>query len=275
MSKLISPSDWNSEYVEKLWNWVSANPHMQETYFTYQVGRGIVNFLKFTGKLTGKVLDFGSGTGNLIQHLITENVECYATDSSAESIRIVNEKFSKSPNWKAATIVTDIVTDFPDDYFDVITCVETLEHLPDALVDKLIAELKRIVKSTGIILITTPYKENLASDHIYCPFCDSEFHRWQHYRSIDENFMRELMLRNNLNTVFCRNTDFNIFQQNETLPLIKDLTINILMDWMRTKKNNFAEKFKPRPFPTNRNLYYKLIKSRNGRHLVTVVSKQI
>lgn len=34
-----------------------------------------------------------------------------------------------------------------------------------------------------MLIVTTPNGEDLSASQIYCPNCDSKFHRWQHVRS--------------------------------------------------------------------------------------------
>ena len=118
--------DWTPEYVQRLWNWVSSTPHMQDTYFTFQVGEGIVNFLEESGCLKGKVLDYGCGAGFLIDHLLKKKLEVFATDFSQESVALVNSKFAHSPYWKHAKIIDGTTIPYSNDYFDVITCTEIL-----------------------------------------------------------------------------------------------------------------------------------------------------
>ena len=47
--------------------------------------------------------------------------------------------------------------DFPDDSFDVVTCQEVLEHLPEEIFTRAIEELRRVCR--GQLIITVPYRE--------------------------------------------------------------------------------------------------------------------
>ena len=46
---------------------------------------------------------------------------------------------------------------FPDGHFDVVTCMEVLEHLPDDAYEAGIAELRRVCR--GQLLMSVPYEE--------------------------------------------------------------------------------------------------------------------
>jgi hypothetical protein len=47
--------------------------------------------------------------------------------------------------------------DFPDDSFDVVTCQEVLEHLPEEIFSRAIEELRRVCR--GQLIITVPCRE--------------------------------------------------------------------------------------------------------------------
>jgi hypothetical protein len=46
---------------------------------------------------------------------------------------------------------------FDDDSFDVVSCMEVLEHLPDEIYEQGLAELRRVCR--GQLLMTVPYRE--------------------------------------------------------------------------------------------------------------------
>ena len=67
--------------------------------------------------------------------------------------------------------------DFPDRHFDVVCCLEVLEHLAETDLDKAIAELRRVCGST--LLVSVPFRE---------PAPLSKFHRIR----FDEDRLRRL-----------------------------------------------------------------------------------
>jgi hypothetical protein len=46
---------------------------------------------------------------------------------------------------------------FPDDHFDVVTCMEVLEHVPDEIFEDGLRELRRVCR--GQLLTTVPFEE--------------------------------------------------------------------------------------------------------------------
>jgi ubiquinone/menaquinone biosynthesis C-methylase UbiE len=47
---------------------------------------------------------------------------------------------------------------FPDNYFNIVTLFDVIEHLPKGMEDKAITEVVRVLKHKGQILLTTPNK---------------------------------------------------------------------------------------------------------------------
>lgn len=101
----------------------------------------------------GDSLDIGPGAGQF--------VNCLALSGQFRSVTAL-DKF-----WHRKYIeITDGITrvdgnvaaiDFPDDSFDVVTCQEVLEHLPEKIFTRAIEELRRVCR--GQLIITVPYRE--------------------------------------------------------------------------------------------------------------------
>lgn len=45
---------------------------------------------------------------------------------------------------------------FPDEYFDVIVSIETLEHLPEMGIHQFLSEVTRTLRRNGVFILTTP-----------------------------------------------------------------------------------------------------------------------
>jgi 2-polyprenyl-3-methyl-5-hydroxy-6-metoxy-1,4-benzoquinol methylase len=202
-------NQWTPETIKKYWEWCSANPYLQKEYFSYQVGQGIISAISKITKIQGNVLDYGCGVGYLLEYLLkNNNALIYGVDFSFEAINKVNEKFKNLSNFKGAVIIQEFPLPFPDDFFDIITCIETIEHLQEENLKQLIVEFRRIIKKDGIIFFTTPNNEDLNKNMIYCPFCDTLFHKVQHVNSFDSNSLRILLEKNQLVVKKCSGIDF-------------------------------------------------------------------
>lgn len=99
-----------------------------------------------------RYLDVGCNGGLLMAKVAEklEAVEIFGLDVSKESIEYVKNKYPKF-----MVQVADCTSlPFTDDFFDLITCFEVLEHLEDPL--KAIAEIKRCLKKRGEAILLIP-----------------------------------------------------------------------------------------------------------------------
>ena len=250
--------DWTPEHVRRLWDWYSSNPQVQSLYFTHMVGDGIAGFLDATGRLKGKALDYGCGNGYLLGHLLARGLECNGVDLSAQSVASVNASFKQHPRWKGAATLEGVGTPYPDGHFDVITCVETFEHLPGSQLNAVLKEMRRVLKADGLLLVTTPASEKLEDNSIYCPFCDSSFHKWQHFRSFSPQSMSALLADNGFSVALCRAMDFAQFQPPSALRFRDLVKWPLVRRRLGDRVRQAVDRVSPRPFPAGRDFQFRL-----------------
>jgi SAM-dependent methyltransferase len=82
---------------------------------------------------------------------------------------------------------------FESNTFDAVVISEVLEHIPDDARGTVIAELRRVLRSDGVLVGTVPYRETLADQQTVCPECGNTFHRWGHVASFDTPAIRALL----------------------------------------------------------------------------------
>jgi SAM-dependent methyltransferase len=273
MSKPDQPhaAEWNPEQVRRYWNWLGHNPFNQSTYFSFRVGRGVVRFLDAAGLLRGRILDFGCGTGHLLKELLGRGLDCYGADSSDEAVARVNKDFSAFSNWHGAELTGRFTTSHPDHFFDLIVCLETLEHLPPDLTASLFRELRRILKPGGKLFFTVPFAEDLARETIYCPFCQSLFHRWQHLSSFTKAKLETTIGAQGFRIELCDTIDFEQFQLDFAFPRVTLLNLSNLRLWLRFRSRRALDHLMPRPFPRDRATRFLLGRSTHT-HLFAVSS---
>lgn len=73
---------------------------------------------------------------------------------------------------------------FEDASFDCVSCLQVIEHLPFGVFEKTIAELARVTRRW--LLISVPYKENIAQNITQCPECRTIFNIDLHLHSFDD-----------------------------------------------------------------------------------------
>ncbi len=101
-----------------------------------------------------KILDFGCGDGKMFnwfkQFIKEENI--YGLDISKTRIRRC-EKIG----WKNVLRIDKLKRlPFGDNFFDVVSLCEVIEHIPKTEISFYLKEFRRILKKDGKLIITTP-----------------------------------------------------------------------------------------------------------------------
>lgn len=228
---------WDEKKSNRLYDFIADNPPAQSSYFGYQVGRGILNFCKYfvSDIYEKKCLDYGCGCGHIIEYFLKDGINMYGVDMSPESVSTVNEKFAKYANWEGAFVFDGNRLPYTDDEFDVIICTEVIEHILQKDMELFLTELRRILKSDGILLVTTPNNEDFSKNLVCCPECNTVFHKHGHCNKFDNKSLMEIMENYHYKTIMCEATDFYLFQEEEIKITIWNLSLGILLEKYRRK----------------------------------------
>jgi len=131
------------------------------------------------------VADIGCGNGRLLAYLQTHRADIgrlLGVERSAAALGFVK-----------AEHVQGSVDALPlaDRSQECVTCCEVIEHLPNGVFPKALAELTRV--ADRYLLITVPNAENLNDNSTQCPQCRSVFNADLHLRSFDRSTMTILV----------------------------------------------------------------------------------
>ena len=99
----------------------------------------------------GKILDVGCGPAKIRNAFRGKPIEYYGIDLSKEMIKegIQNSCQDAQSNFSLGRIEE---LPYPNSYFDVVLCLGAMEYVPKA--NKAISEMKRVLKPSGILIIT-------------------------------------------------------------------------------------------------------------------------
>lgn len=119
------------------------------------------------------VLDVACGSGFGAKILEQKGAKfIHAVDISPEAIELANKHYaSDSISFKVGD-VKDL--DFPADFFDLICCFETIEHIQD--VDIALSELRRVLKPKGHLMISSPNRPLTSPGKFLKDTPDNVFH---------------------------------------------------------------------------------------------------
>ena len=101
----------------------------------------------------GAVLDVGVGAGQFVNALALSGL--YERVIGVDTA--VFEKYFELDSSIERKNISIESLPFPDDSFDVVTCMEVLEHIPDAIFEPGLAELRRVCR--GQLIMTVPFEE--------------------------------------------------------------------------------------------------------------------
>lgn len=163
LSKFKSTYSENYSSIEDLnssvfWNKIFLTSGPKEIESSIVKDR-IQNIIKIVSKKSGKLLDVGLGYGFLEKELLKaklKNILLHGIDVSDVAIQEAKKnltgKFIKGSILKIP---------FENSFFDIILCLEVLEHISPYLTFVALQELFRVLKKNGILIITIPINEGL------------------------------------------------------------------------------------------------------------------
>ena len=172
---------WNRELSSRFWNFLARST---TEYFSEEAGPGIVRVAIQAGvPMRGRILDFGCGPGHLLDVLAKQKISCEGADFSDDSVRETNARLAGNPHFGGATQIRGIPTHLASDQYDVVFCIETIEHILTDELTSTFQELHRLLKPGGFLVVTTPNDEPLDQAKALCPECGAIFHRMQHVQT--------------------------------------------------------------------------------------------
>jgi SAM-dependent methyltransferase len=127
------------------------------------------------------ILDIGCGDGTISNFLISDQRKIYGVDISSVAIK----------HFRGMGVISSIENlPFPNKFFDLIICAETLEHLPDGIYEKSLNEITRVTRE--YIVASTPNDEYLPAGYVKCDACGFVYHANLHQRAYTDETYRDM-----------------------------------------------------------------------------------
>ncbi|MBW9222689.1 methyltransferase domain-containing protein [Methanothermococcus sp. SCGC AD-155-C09] len=127
-------------------------------------------------KKNSMILDCGCGFGSFYN--LTKDLNTIYLDFSLNLLK----KFKNNYNLKSNKICGDILNlPFKDDSFDLIFCINVLEHVIDY--KRALREMKRVLKKEGVLIVIVVNSEGVIKESIFNEF--KVYHRALSLKDID------------------------------------------------------------------------------------------
>ena len=156
------------------------------------------------------ILDYGCGTGLLLARLAEQGYRVAGSDTSEQSLEATRHRLQGYDTFLGAFTPDALVAEGRQ--FDAILAVELVEHLHDDWLDHALGNLRRLLKSNGRIIVTTPNREPLENAMLRCPCCRTVFHRWQHVRAWSQASLTDYVEKRGFRVTDAFTTDFSIVE---------------------------------------------------------------
>lgn len=193
----------NHQRDKKMWNYYSVeNPRVfiQNRTRLHFLAKKVLKLMSH-----GSLLDIGIGDGFLFEdvHKKTNKVEFFGIDITENMSAMEQALQSKGIRVTLQNASIDHLP-FPDNFFDMVTASELIEHLDDETLENGLREVSRVLKSGGHFLATTPCEEDLELSMCHCPQCGHTFHRIGHKQSFSKERLQQYFSR------FFNSTDISL-----------------------------------------------------------------
>ena len=176
---------------KKIWNYYQT--HLRKAFENAHVRFNYLLKIIKKNKKSGKHLDIGLGDGYFLMISAQSGFKTCGIDIADESIAI-NQKRLKKNNIKAELKKGNInKIPYKNNFFDIISSSEVLEHLSNKDLNLGIKEINRCLKKKGLFIATVPADEILEDNYCYCPNCDAVFHKWGHQQSFNAKKLNKLL----------------------------------------------------------------------------------
>jgi len=139
----ISHTDGKRTLFEKMYHFIKR-----------KAIRDKVSLINSYQPLKGRILDIGAGTGDFLLEAKNQNWDILGIEPNDKAKGIAIGKGIK---------FGDTIEKLESNSFDVITMWHVLEHVPD--VEHQVAELKRLLKPSGTIIIAVPNFKSYDANH--------------------------------------------------------------------------------------------------------------
>jgi SAM-dependent methyltransferase len=213
--------EWTQEKVRDFWRVNHAN--FSRRRYSRQVGPALARLVNRNVPQGGIILDYGCGNGDLLRVLDPLRNTLLGTDYDAPADFLpyapsgLGTLFVRGQRYFVAPDEVELLRSS----VDAVLLIEVVEHLDDAGLDTVLANSRNVLRRGGIMLVTTPNREDLTYNSANCPDCGCIFHRVQHVRSWTADALVRRLAQHDLSPLRIMETDLGRMQRSLVSRIIR------------------------------------------------------
>ena len=173
---MVKRIHWTPQLVSTFWDGV-AQTELDNLSFGKVAGPDFIELISKFLVPGGRHLDFGAGSGHVLQILLDRGLNAAGFDPSPDRQALLFNKIGGHQNFLGVQGADS------NEQYDVVLLMEVIEHILDDDFQQVLERVAMFVKPGGSLIVSTPNNENLETASVYCPVSDIFFHPWQHVRS--------------------------------------------------------------------------------------------
>jgi hypothetical protein len=184
---MVKRLEWTPELVERFWNGLAELPVLEQMSFARSAAPLLLPLVERFVPTDARAIDFGGGGGHLAEALMERGIQAAIYEPSHGRARTISGRLDANPRFLG------IIGPENDGRFDSLFCLEVIEHVTDQQTPMLLAHWRGLLADHAVVVLTCPNREDLETGTVYCPSCDSTFHRWQHMRSLSHGDVVDML----------------------------------------------------------------------------------
>lgn len=162
-----------------------------------------------------KVMDVGCAHGFLVRHLRSRGIESWGVDYSRYALENAPDDVKDHVSWCDITQPSPQIPRHARRGYNVVTCFETLEHIPEGSVDTAIDNLSDCMNPNGLLIATicveghpNPYHDPTHVTIKTPAWWEQKFadHNLERVDFMEEDLKRFHLFRSHLGVFACRRT---------------------------------------------------------------------
>jgi 2-polyprenyl-3-methyl-5-hydroxy-6-metoxy-1,4-benzoquinol methylase len=139
------------------WQQVSLHPSRSNAIAKARYRKCVELLHGSMGRMVGSVvLDMGCGDGVLAWMLSRAGAAVHGVDPSLEAIQFARQMHDQRRTGAEFRPASGYSSGYPDAHFDAVVSSDVIEHVMEP--DRLLAEIRRVLKPGGIAILSTPIR---------------------------------------------------------------------------------------------------------------------